>query len=82
MLTDIIDPNTKIESRRLVVALRKLDPHLGSSVVDSLLSWLKAVGVDLEDVTKTFSLNEVEIALSRIFGADGSTFKRRVSGSS
>ena len=68
MLTGSIDPNTKIESRRLVAALRKLDPHLGSSVVDSLVIWLKDAGLDLEDVTKAFSLNEVEVALTKIFG--------------
>ena len=66
--TDSIDPNTKFESRRLVLALRKIDPHLGSSVVDSMVSWLKDLGLDLENEMNAFSLIEVEATLCKIFG--------------
>ena len=66
--TDSIDPNTKFESRRLVLALRKIDLHSESSVVDSMVSWLKDLGLDLENEMNAFSLIEVEATLCKIFG--------------
>ena len=66
--TDSIDPNTKFESKRLVLALRKIDLHSESSVVDSMVSWLKDLGLDLENEMNAFSLIEVEATLCKIFG--------------
>jgi hypothetical protein len=66
--TDSIDPNTKFESKRLVLALRKIDLHSESSVVDSMVSWPKDLGLDLENEMNAFSLIEVEATLCKIFG--------------
>jgi hypothetical protein len=75
MPTDSISEyNDKIASQRLLVALRKLESMLGGkAVVNRIVVSLIDHGINLQDVTKSYSLEELEKGLQKIIG-EGSVF--------
>jgi hypothetical protein len=75
MPTDSISEyNDKIASQRLLMALRKLESILGGkAVVNRIVTSLIDHGINLQDVTKSYSLDELEKGLQKIIG-EGSVF--------
>jgi hypothetical protein len=75
MPTDTISEyNDKIASQRLLMALRKLESILGGkAVVNRIVISLIDHGINLQDVPKSYSLEELEKGLQKIIG-EGSLF--------
>ena len=75
MPTDSISENNdKIASQRLLMALRKQESILGGkAVVNRIVVSLIDHGINLQDVTKSYSLEELEKGLQKIIG-EGSVF--------
>ena len=66
---DVAPDNEKINSQRLMIALLKLENFLGGrAVIDTILISLKGSGINLDDETKSYSLDELEEGLRKIIG--------------